>query len=106
MLDMVVTQRVNPGMEEAFEAVVRQIEANTLAHDEGCLRYEWYRAAEPHTYILLERWTDRDAVQKHLSADHMTAMMPKLMECVPERFSVLRLTRLEQPETTVAGSDV
>ena len=29
MIDVVVTQRVNAGMEEAFEAIVRQITANT-----------------------------------------------------------------------------
>jgi hypothetical protein len=38
MIDVVVTQRVNAGMEEAFEAIARQITANTLSHDEGCLR--------------------------------------------------------------------
>ena len=92
---MVVTQRVNPGMEERVEALLREITANTLAQDAGCLRYEWYRAEEPHTYVLLERWTDREAVQAHLKADHMAALLPKLMECVPERFSVMRLTRLE-----------
>ena len=38
MMDMVVTRRVNAGMEEAFEAIARQVTANTLSQDEGCLR--------------------------------------------------------------------
>jgi quinol monooxygenase YgiN len=96
MLDMVVTQRVNPGMETAFEAVALQIAASTLANDEGCQRYEWYRSAEPHTFILIERWTDMAAAQKHLKAEHIAALMPKYRECVPEMFSVMRLTRLEE----------
>ena len=66
MVDMVVTQRVNPGMEQAFEALARQLAANTLANDEGCLRYEWYRAAAPQTYILIERWTDTKARRAQL----------------------------------------
>ena len=95
MLNMVVTQRVNPGMESAFEAVARQIAVNTLANDEGCLRYEWYRSAEPHTFILIERWTNMAAAQKHMKAEHIAALMPKYRECAPEMFSVMRLTLLE-----------
>lgn len=74
MVDIVVTQRVKPGMEQAFEALARQLAANTLANDEGCLRYEWYRAAAPQTYILIERWTEMAAapgsaqVRAHRSA--------------------------------------
>jgi quinol monooxygenase YgiN len=95
MVDMVVTQRVNPGMEQAFEALARRLTTNTLANDEGCLRYEWYRGAAPQTYILIERWTDMAAVQAHLKAAHIAALMPEILECVPEMFSVMQLTRLE-----------
>jgi quinol monooxygenase YgiN len=95
MVDMVVTQRVNPGMEQTFEALARHITANTLANDHGCLRYEWYRADAPQTYILLERWTDVGSVQAHLKSEHIAALMPKFRECVPEMFSVMQLTRIE-----------
>jgi quinol monooxygenase YgiN len=95
MVDMVVTQRVNPGMEQAFEALARQLTTNTLANDKGCLRYEWYRAVTPQTYILIERWTDMAAVQAHLKAEHLAAIMPEIRECVPEMFSVIELTRLQ-----------
>jgi quinol monooxygenase YgiN len=94
MFDVVVTQRVKPGKEQEFEALARQLEANTLANDKGCLRYEWYRAETPQTYILVERWTDQAAAQTHLKADHFTALLPKLRECVPEPFSITRLMRL------------
>jgi quinol monooxygenase YgiN len=94
MIDLIVTQRVHPRMEEAFEQITRELTANTLAKDPGCLRYEWYRAEAPHTFILLERWTDIAAVQAHLAAEHMTSLMPKYQECIPEKFSVTRLSRL------------
>jgi quinol monooxygenase YgiN len=71
MVDMVVTQRVKPGMEQTFEALARRITANTLANDHGCLRYEWYRADAPQTYILPERWTDVGSVQAHLKSEHI-----------------------------------
>jgi quinol monooxygenase YgiN len=95
MIDLIVTQRVRPGMEQSFEIIVRQLAVNTLAQDEGCLRYEWYRAEAPQTYVLIERWTGLAAVQAHLKADHMAALMPRFRECVPEEFSVMRLTRLD-----------
>jgi quinol monooxygenase YgiN len=95
MLDLLVTQRVKPGMEKEFEQVIREVEANTRAHDRGCLRYEWYRAEAPQTYILIERWTDLDAAKAHLSADHLTSLMPKFRACVPENFIVLGLARVE-----------
>ncbi|WGD54920.1 antibiotic biosynthesis monooxygenase [Bradyrhizobium sp. CB1650] len=94
MIDVIVTQRVHPGMERAFEELVREITANTLAKDKGCLRYEWYRAEAPQTYILIERWTDRAAAQAHLAAEHMARLKPKIQECVPESFSVTRLVQL------------
>jgi quinol monooxygenase YgiN len=95
MIDIIATQRVNIGMEAAFEALARELTANTLSQDKGCLRYEWYRADAPQTYILVERWADQAAVQAHLSAGHLAAIMPRLRDCVPEKFSFMRLTRIE-----------
>jgi quinol monooxygenase YgiN len=95
MIDIIANQRVNAGMEAAFEALAREITTNTTSQDKGCLRYEWYRADVPQTYILVERWTDQAAVQAHLGADHLAALMPRLRDCVSEKFSFMRLTRIE-----------
>jgi quinol monooxygenase YgiN len=95
MIDAVCTQRIKPGMEAKAEALLRQAEAETLANDKGCLRYEWYRTEEAGTYILLERWTDKEAVQAHFNSPHLTRLLPQLAECSIERFKVTRLSRLE-----------
>jgi quinol monooxygenase YgiN len=95
MIDVIVTQRVHPGMEQAFEELAREITANTLAKDKGCLRYEWYRAEAPQTYFLIERWTDIAAARAHLSAEHMALLKPRLQQCVPEPFAVTRLSQLK-----------
>jgi quinol monooxygenase YgiN len=94
MIDIMVTQRVDPGKEQEFEALARQLETSTLSNDNGCLRNEWYKAATPSTYILKERWVDEAAVQAHLKASHFETLMPKLRACVPEEFSVMPLQRL------------
>jgi len=92
--NIVATQRVLPGKESECEALLREAEAATLANDKGCLRYEWYRSETPQTYILLERWTDRAAVQAHLAAPHILAVRGKLQGLVPEAFTFVRLTKL------------
>lgn len=70
-LNVVVTRRVQAGKEEEVEAILRNFQAATLANDKGCLRYEWYRASTPQTYILLESWADQAAAHDHLNASHV-----------------------------------
>lgn len=95
MIDIVATQRIKPGFEAEAEALFREVEAATLANDEGCLRYEWYRTEELGTYVLLERWADRDAVQAHFKSAHMAALLPKLGLYAVEKFTIQRLSRLD-----------
>jgi quinol monooxygenase YgiN len=104
MFDCVVTQRINPGREAEFEALLRELEASTLASDQGCLRYEWYRAELPQTYTLLERWTDRSAAEAHLRAPHFLALLPKLRDCATEWFTIVRLARLDPRHREETGS--
>ena len=59
------------------------------------LRYEWYRADASQTYILIERWTNQGAVQAHINADHIASLMPRIRDCVSEKFLAMRLTRIE-----------
>jgi quinol monooxygenase YgiN len=73
---------------------VREAERLTLAHDKGRERHEWYRSEEPHTYVLIERWTDRESAQAHRRSERITTLLKELGERVPEKFSIGRLIRL------------
>jgi quinol monooxygenase YgiN len=77
-----------------MEAILRALQAATLANDKGCLRYEWYRASTPQTYILLERWADQAAAQEHLKAPHVVSAIEKLLLLVREYPQAVRLTKL------------
>jgi quinol monooxygenase YgiN len=90
----IVTQKILPAKRAEFEALVKELEANTVRNDEGCLRYEWYRSDEPDTYYVIESWTDEAAVKAHLKASHLSALMPKLAECVPGPFSFVKIARV------------
>jgi quinol monooxygenase YgiN len=93
-LNAVVTQQVQTGKEEEAEAILRDLQAATLANDKGCLRFEWYRASTPRTYILLERWADQAAAQNHLNAPHVVSAVEKLLPLVAEQPQAVRLTKL------------
>jgi quinol monooxygenase YgiN len=93
-LNVVVTRRVQAGKEEEVEAILRNLQAATLANDKGCLRYEWYRASTPQTYMLLESWADQAAAQQHLKAPHVVIALEKLLLLVAEQPQAVRLTKL------------
>jgi quinol monooxygenase YgiN len=94
MIDIVCTQRIKPGMEARAEKALREAERLTLANDKGCERYEWYRSEEPSTFILIERWTDRESAQAHLRSAHMAEILKELDEIGREKFTINRLARL------------
>jgi quinol monooxygenase YgiN len=87
-LNVVVTRRVQVGKEMEVEAILRDMQAATLANDKGCLRYEWYRASAPQTYILLESWADQAATQEHLNAPHVVSALEKLRLVTENRHAV------------------
>ena len=93
-LNVVVTRRVQAGKEEEVEAILRDLQAATLANDKGCLRYEWYRASTPQTYMLLESWADQAAARQHLKAPHVVIALEKLLLLVAEQPQAVRLTKL------------
>jgi quinol monooxygenase YgiN len=93
-LTVMVTRWVQVGKEAEMEAILRDLQAATLANDKGCLRYEWYRASTPQTYILLERWADQAAVREHLNAPHFVSAMEKLLPLVVDQQRAVQLTKL------------
>jgi quinol monooxygenase YgiN len=92
-LNAYATLRVQAGREAEVEAILRDLQAATLANDKGCLRYEWYRASTPQTYILLERWADQATAQHHLNATFPNAL-EKLLPLILQNPQVVRLTKL------------
>ena len=93
-LDGIATLRIQRGKEEEVEAILRDIQAATLANDKGCLRYEWYRASTPQTYILVERWADQAAAQEHLNAPHVVSAVEKLLPLALAQPQAVRITKL------------
>ena len=60
---------INTGKEDEFEAVMREMYRCT--HEEpGCIRYEYFRAAQPNKYYCLLSFSSRLAFLEHQISDH------------------------------------
>jgi len=94
MIDLIVTLQVKPGMEEKAEDLLRQFEYEAAENEQGCLRYQWYKAEQPDLYYLLQRWTNQAALDAHYKAPHMATLMPRIAECTVGKYTTTRLTRL------------
>jgi quinol monooxygenase YgiN len=54
--------------------------------EEGCLRYGFFAAVEdPLSFIAVEEWADREALDRHFAEPHLHEFAAGLLELVSER---------------------
>ena len=99
MLGTVATIRVKPGMEQAFEAVAKELVAKVNANEPGCRLYTLHRPLEggetPSTYVFMERYVDQAAVDAHRASEHFKTLGRKMGEYMEGRAEVMRLREVE-----------
>lgn len=61
---------INPGKEQEFEAVMKEMYRQTHAQEPNCIRYEYFRSARPNVYYSLLSFTDRFAFLEHQVSDY------------------------------------
>jgi quinol monooxygenase YgiN len=61
----VVTFKVKPGKNQAFEEAFRNMEMKVRQNEPGNLSYDLYRTGQPQTYVIVERYRDPAAVAAH-----------------------------------------
>ena len=63
--------KVQPGKNQEFEAIFKQLAAAVNASEDGCLLYALHQSREDkQTYIVLEQYADEAALQAHGKTDH------------------------------------
>jgi quinol monooxygenase YgiN len=72
--------QVKEGREVEFEAIAAELHRTTHANDSGCLRYEYWRGAEPGHYYSLLCFEDFHAFLRHQVSDHHEAASPAIGE--------------------------
>ena len=54
--------------------------------EEGCIRYGFFAAVEdPLSFVAVEEWADRAALDRHFAQPHLQEFAAKLLELVSER---------------------
>ena len=81
---VVATFRVHPGKgEEAVAAFAPTIEQTHA--EEGCLAYALHRDVnDPDVLVLVERWTDREALGSHLQQSYVSQLGEAASEFLAE----------------------
>lgn len=86
LLTVVAEMRAKPGKENALRQVVLELIEPTQA-EPGCLQYDLHEhVSEPGHFVFYEKWTDEEALTKHLSSAHLTAFKaswPELLDGAP-----------------------
>jgi quinol monooxygenase YgiN len=95
MLGIVARITVKPGMEQAFEAVARELVAKVRANEPGCLLYALHTSETPNVYVFMERYADQAAVEAHRATEHFRALGRKMGEYMDGRAEVMRLTEVD-----------
>jgi quinol monooxygenase YgiN len=80
MATLFVHIQVKDGCESEFEALAAELYRATHEHDSGCLRYEYWRAAEPGLYYSLLCFEDFRAFLRHQVSDHHESASPRIGE--------------------------
>src|SRR3954468_23129474 len=84
---LLVIGRVQCSTEDRDElvALFEEMQENSR-REEGCLRYGFFAAVEdPLSFVAVEEWADRDAVDRPFAQPHLHEVARGLLERVPQR---------------------
>ena len=78
---------VMAGKENEFESLYKGLAAEVRKHDKGCNYYDLYKSEQPRTYLVMEQYENKDALQQHQRSEHGKYYFPKMREII-ERIEV------------------
>ena len=81
-IGVIATLRVQPGKEEAFEAVFAELAAAVRANETSNSYYKLFRTTDAGVYKVLECYDDEAAVEAHRASGHFRELGAKLGPCL------------------------
>jgi quinol monooxygenase YgiN len=67
---------------EELVALLRRMQDDSR-REEGCLRYGFFAAVEdPLSFIAVEEWADREALDRHFAEPHLQEFTGRLLELI------------------------
>ena len=71
---------VMEGKENEFESLFTELAVKVRDHDKECNYYDLHKSKQPRTYLVMEQYENRDALQQHQKSDHGRYHFPKMRE--------------------------
>lgn len=71
---------VMEGKGNEFESLFRELVVEVRKHDKGCNYYDLYKSDQPRTYLVMEQYENKDALQDHQKSEHGRHYFPKIRE--------------------------
>ncbi len=88
------------GKSAQAEALVRTIIPPTHAED-GCIAFALHRDFDdPSRLVLIERWTSREALDRHLATEHLAAFRAQMPDVAGAPVQVLVMEALPEGDPT------
>ena len=85
MLLVIGRVRCDAEKRDQLVALLRRMQDDSR-REEGCLRYGFFAAVEdPLSFIAVEEWEDREALDRHFAEPHLREFAAGLLELVSER---------------------
>lgn len=69
---------VMEGKENEFESLFGELAAKVKDHDKGCNYYDLYKSERPRTYLVMEQYKNKYALQQHQRSEHGKYYLPKI----------------------------
>jgi quinol monooxygenase YgiN len=85
MLLVIGRVRCEPENREELISALEEMQDQSR-REEGCIRYGFFAAVEDeHSFIAVEEWKDREALDRHFAEPHLQSFATRLLELVSER---------------------
>lgn len=82
MIKVVAKKLVNEGKLEDVISLYEQL-VQATRKEEGCIKYELYQDdKESRILAVIEEWESREALDKHMKAEHFTRIVPMIGELI------------------------
>jgi quinol monooxygenase YgiN len=85
MLLVIGRVRCEPEQRDRLVALCERMQ-DASREEAGCIRYGFFAAVEdPLTFVAVEEWADREALDRHFAQSHLREFTKGLLELVSEQ---------------------
>lgn len=86
MIALIVSYICKENHCDSFLQAIREAQIDAITRKEdGNLRYEYFKSTEnPHVLLLLERWTDENALKAHCASENFKRLAALKQQYVKE----------------------